>query len=612
MQVVDSKSRRERHSIQLRRNYIHHIRRFRQRMGSTGKQKTHQRHLDHSPVSMAHKQKRIICCNSSSRFRERFDKEQKSCRSVRQSNRHSIHKKSGGDKITTANRSCLSTVDIGQAVKCDNLSSIYTRDIQRCSRQFIPADASSGLASVTKDLQPDISEMGHPRSRPVCIKEFEGGSNLCISGCKRQGCSFHRRLQQDMGIQVSMDLSTPFADSSSASTSKSCQRLIHPNCSTLGESILEVRSEISSHRPPISNTEPTSSPQRPYNPNESIESSKPTFGGLEGTGWSLLTKNWAEEDCNLIQKAWRNSSLKTYKAPWKTWLARCKDLGLNPNKPDAASVAQHLSFLFRVKKLSSSTIKLHKSVIATFADPVIRDSITDSPVVKQIIKAIELSKPPAGKKQIWDVKDLIKWMKSVTVLEGNLFQISRHLALLLLLASGRRIHDLTLLRIDEDSMVIDDSSVTFWPEFGSKTDNHLHRQSAWKLLQVPDEKLNPIRWIKLYMAVSNSRRNANGNIINSLFVTSRGRVAPASKAVIAGWIKTAFSEININFSPGSIRSAVASSRKDNNVPLDIIIRNGNWKSDRNVIRHYFKEIIGTPSKDNTNDLDLVNTSFTIM
>lgn len=58
--------------------------------------------------------------------------------------------------------------------------------------------------------------------------------------------------------------------------------------------------------------------------------------------------------------------------------------------------------------------------------------------------------------------------------------------------------------------------------------------------------------------------------------------------------KTAFLELNINFSPGSIRSAVASSRKDSNVPIDIILRNGNWRSDKNVIKHYFKEIILRP------------------
>lgn len=94
-----------------------------------------------------------------------------------------------------------------------------------------------------------------------------------------------------------------------------------------------------------------------------------------------------------------------------------------------------------------------------------------------------------------------------------------------------------------------------------------------------------------------------------MFITSRGRVAPASRAVIAGWIKTAFSELNINFSPGSIRSAVASSRKDNNVPMDIILANGNWKSEKNVIKHYFKEIINNPFKVGAHDLSLINSSF---
>lgn len=48
--------------------------------------------------------------------------------------------------------------------------------------------------------------------------------------------------------------------------------------------------------------------------------------------------------------------------------------------------------------------------------------------------------------------------------------------LILFLASGRRIHDLTLLRIDETLMEHDAETVAFWPDFKSKTDNSSHRQ----------------------------------------------------------------------------------------------------------------------------------------
>ena len=612
MQLVDSKSRKERFSFQTFGDHIHHFRCLGPRLGCTDKRKAYQWHLGHSPASVAHQQKRAVCCSSRCSVRERFNKKQESSRTVRQSNCNRLHKQSGRDEIIATNSSSLPAVNFGQQATGRNLSPIHTRDIQRRSRQSISTKQSFGLASFEEDMQTDISEMGQSRSGPLRIKQVKGSSCLCLPRYQGQRCSIHRCLQQEMGIQVSMDFPTSLVDSSGVSSSKPSQRLLHTDCSTLGQSVLEIGSTNTSDRPPISNPEPAPSPERFNNPIECSESSISTFGGLEGTGWSIITKNWSREDHSLIQKAWRTSSLKTYRAPWNTWVTRCEVLGLNPNKPDAASVAQHLSFLHSVKKLSPSTIKLHKSVIVTFADPNNRDSITNSPIVKQIIKAIELSKPPSSKKQIWDVKYLISWLENISIQEDSIFQISRHLVLLLLLASGRRIHDLTLLRIDENSMVIDESSVTFWPEFGSKTDSHSYRQSAWKLLQVPNRNLDPVLWTRIYLNVSKSRRNAGGNQIQSLFITSRGRVAPASKAVIAGWIKTAFSELNINFSPGSIRSAVASSRKDSNVPIDIILRNGNWRSDKNVIKHYFKEIINTPSKDDSNDLCLVNSSFTTL
>lgn len=65
------------------------------------------------------------------------------------------------------------------------------------------------------------------------------------------------------------------------------------------------------------------------------------------------------------------------------------------------------------------------------------------------------------------------------------------LLFILLLASGRRIHDLTLLGEDEDHLRMEDESVTFWPGFGSKTDKSSHRQSGWLLSRSSEKNLDP-------------------------------------------------------------------------------------------------------------------------
>lgn len=84
---------------------------------------------------------------------------------------------------------------------------------------------------------------------------------------------------------------------------------------------------------------------------------------------------------------------------------------------------------------------------------------------------------------IWDVNVLIAWISSHPPRRDNHFDVSRHVAILLLLASGRRVHDLTLLRTSANHLQDQEDCMIFWPVFGSKTDSTSHNQSGWLLSQ---------------------------------------------------------------------------------------------------------------------------------
>lgn len=109
-------------------------------------------------------------------------------------------------------------------------------------------------------------------------------------------------------------------------------------------------------------------------------------------------------------------------------------------------------------------------------------------------------------------------------------------------------------------MTIDEESVVFWPVFASKTDRAISRQSGWKLLRNSDCDLDPVHWVKALLRVSASRRSAKEDFSHP-FIIFRGKVA-----AIAGWVRTAFVEAKIDYSPSSIRSAGSSSRFNDNVP----------------------------------------------
>lgn len=208
-----------------------------------------------------------------------------------------------------------------------------------------------------------------------------------------------------------------------------------------------------------------------------------------------------------------------------------------------------------------------------------------------MLKAIR-SQAPQPTRQIWDINLLIGWIQKNPPKLSSLFEVSRHLALLLLLASGRRVHDLTLLHTDNLHMQIFEKCVIFWPNFGSKTDSNHHLQSGWKLVSNTGEALFDIpAWVKKLRSMSLSRQGA-GFQLTSLFITTCGKVAPASRSVIAGWVKTALTSAGICASPGSLRSAVSSFRFDSAVPLDTILCQGNWTGAQNFFRHYYKPCPG--------------------
>lgn len=283
-----------------------------------------------------------------------------------------------------------------------------------------------------------------------------------------------------------------------------------------------------------------------------------------------------------------------YEAAWTRWQSWCSNNNYSVCDPSPEIVAEFLCYLHSDVKLAPKTISVHKSVVVTFACPLKADSVNNHPLVKHTLKGIHTAKPKVKRPAIWNIDKLIDHLTNYNINSESLFQVSRHVAALLLLASGRRVHDLTLLEISPNSLVDLGSEIILWPKYGSKTDSASHRQSGWKLLENDNPKLNPILWIRTLIRLSQQRRQSQNNF-KSLFITTRGKVKDASRTVIAGWISTLLREVGITSSAGSFRAAVASdSLLSRSETIDQILKRGNWKSQNTVFKHYFREISANP------------------
>lgn len=298
---------------------------------------------------------------------------------------------------------------------------------------------------------------------------------------------------------------------------------------------------------------------------------------------------WNEAQLELLRSAWRPSTRKVYKVAWNRWLHWSRKHNIDPCKPTGSVVARFLADLHLVYKLSYNTVLLHKSVVATLSNVENAGLLSSHTLVKNVLKSISIKKPVAHKPPIWNIDVLSSYLEQRNVNENNSFATCSHTATLLLLCSGRRVHDLTLLAIDRDHLTESNDSIVLWPIFGSKTDSATYRQSGWKLLSNNNKNLDPVYWIRQTISVLDSRRKLAK--CNNLFVNIRGRNKAASRTVIAGWVKAVLSEAGIFSSAGSLRSAVASKNWDNNYPLDEILARGNWRSSNTFSRFYKREVM---------------------
>ncbi|KAJ2939194.1 hypothetical protein O0L34_g8508 [Tuta absoluta] len=313
---------------------------------------------------------------------------------------------------------------------------------------------------------------------------------------------------------------------------------------------------------------------------------------MVSTGWNELLQSWPHSLRSVVESSWRISTLKTYKNAWSRWTNWCHSRSINPKDPTAAEIAFYLAHLFRSVKLSYKTILVHKSVIVNFSNPLKSAELSSHTLVQRVLKgmanesASKSCKP--AKPPIWNPQVVITWLMNNDSRTDSLFEVSRRCALLLLLASGRRVHDLTLLSIAPGNLIMESESVVMWPVFGSKTDTLRHRQSGWQLTVGAHPNVDPVRWIRLLLEISETRRSAGS--IKSLFVSTRGSPRPASRAVIAGWIRTLLRDAGVNASAGSTRSAVASLSWVEQYSVDDILARGNWTSINTLARFYRKPL----------------------
>lgn len=318
-------------------------------------------------------------------------------------------------------------------------------------------------------------------------------------------------------------------------------------------------------------------------------------------GWDQSLNNWSDQQKSLLRASWRPSTLKAYKPAWTRWISWARMNKIPEYKPSGSDLARFLADLHNQEGLSYNTILSYKSAVSTLCDPEATETLSSHPLVKRILKSIAITKPKISKPPVWDVDLVINYLSRLNPDTNRLYEISKCTASILLLCSGRRVHDLTLLRTNPSNCIICNDHIILVPAFGSKTDSADYRQSGWKLKHNPCNKsLSPVHWIKRLIEAGQQRRQDAD--CDNLFVSTCGQAKPATRCVIAGWVKNMLKESGVEASAGSFRAAVASKSWIENSPLEEILTRGNWRSAKTFKRFYCRQISSVNNSNNISQL----------
>ncbi len=254
-----------------------------------------------------------------------------------------------------------------------------------------------------------------------------------------------------------------------------------------------------------------------------------------------------ERVLNTISEARAPSTRRLYALKWSVFSTWCLNRGENPSTAELAVVLSFLQELLD-KGRSHSTLKVFVASIAAFHAPIAGQSVgRDNSVVRFLKGARRLNPPRPLTVPTWDLPTVLRALKGPPfepLQSTNLWSLSLKTALLLALASVKRVGDLQALSISPACLEFgpNDSKVVLKPRHGyvPMVLSTPFRAQVITLSALPpseeDRELSllcPVRALRIYF-----ERSAPFRRTEQLFVSfgNRAKGHPVTKQRLSKWI----------------------------------------------------------------------------
>ena len=260
-------------------------------------------------------------------------------------------------------------------------------------------------------------------------------------------------------------------------------------------------------------------------------------------------------------------------------MLKCK---YNADHPTPAQLIGYLAFL--CGSLRHSTVINHSSALFNFLPDTVVLSIKDSKQFQKFMQGLTKSQPRSAAAFIWSVEPVLTFLSKDVFPQNHLYYMGRHIALLMLLLGGRRVHDLSLLSRKPELLMFSHNEVTLQPIFGSKTDKSHSIQSPMTFVNGVDYLLSVPQLLKHYLKITTPVCGS----CTALFVSPQQPTSACDAQKLRSWVKKLLEIAGVGGTAGATRAAAATSGFISGLTVQQLMDRGNWKSARVMFNHYMR------------------------
>jgi hypothetical protein len=289
-----------------------------------------------------------------------------------------------------------------------------------------------------------------------------------------------------------------------------------------------------------------------------------------------------------LSKAWVTATKFHYEHAWRRWCSYCKKQ-VGRIDPDLPTVSQFINYLqsLLTAELKPATVATRKSAILTLMNPATAKEIRKSAQFLFYIQGMFKANPKVAGASVWDAAIVLDKLSRYVFPNSSVFYLGRHIAILIQLFGGRRVHDLSLITIHPSKLLFVENQVWIQPSYGSKTDRFAKIQGPMKFIDGEHDLLSLPKLLKQYLALTAPLRGD----CQALLVSPQMPTEPASIQKIRSWIKSILEESGIaGGTPGSTRAATATAGLLQGLTVEQVLERGNWASARTMFTHYFRPL----------------------